>query len=294
MNIRWVASPDASAIYAANAVRREKTLSKPKLAELLNQPAHEVDQIFRLYGSHERLWRNAIGLAADVGPNHRLAEMTFRKSFSLEKIAPTSIRDVSSWFSEMKAAARAASQSNDSLADRIGPLRTQWEARGPGLMKQIAHLTDPRVTIESGVAVIVEPWCGGGGLTYMQGNVAVIEGLLANANEQLPEVLRLGWLFSQLNLSLPIFCEEIHPDRFLLVAELAMLPVVLEAAQHVELACCDESTLKLAAETWLNQPPPGAAIWETLFAWWETCKEEKIAWGIALRGLDQMLAALIA
>lgn len=292
MDIRWIASPDASALYAANAVRRKLPLHDQAVAAALETPALELDQVFRRYGSHERLWRNVVGLAADIAASPQLAEMAFRKSFSLEKIAPTSIREASSWISEIKAATRRlAKQANESLADRVGPLQMQWRARGPGLMQQVARLTDPRVAIASGVAAVVHPWRGGGGLTYIQGNVAVIEGLLANADERLPEVLRLGWLLSQMNLSLPMFCEEIHPDRFLQVVELAMLPVVLEAAAHVELAACDESTMQLAADAWLNQPPPTTGFWETLLAWWETCKEEKFAWSVALRGLDQMLAA---
>lgn len=292
MQLRWIASPDASALYAADAVRRGRPFTDDSVVESIREPANKIHECFEMVGSSDRLWRNLVALAVDIRSNQALAEMTFRKSFAIEKISPSLLIEVSAWIAEVKTATKEAiARRGDVLANRVGLLKQQWEARGPGLMKRVAWLSHEQVVIAGGIVGIVHPWCGGGGFGYFKGNIAIFEGLLVDAHDGLPEVLRLGWICSQLNLSLPMFCEEIHPDRFLQVAELAMLPVVLEAAEHVELARCDEATLKQAADAWLNHPPTSTDFWDTLFAWWETCRDGSTPWGIALRGLDQMLAA---
>ncbi len=65
-----------------------------------------------------------------------------------------------------------------------------------------------------------------------------------------PEVVRAGWLVSQLQGDVPIFVEQVHregPNRFV---ALASLMVILAAAETIELSRCDEATIQLAIENW--------------------------------------------
>ncbi len=59
-----------------------------------------------------------------------------------------------------------------------------------------------------------------------------------------------GVALSSLNLDLPILSEKVHGERLTMIAALAMLPAVLEAAEHVELVQVDPSLLATAMRAW--------------------------------------------
>lgn len=121
---------------------------------------------------------------------------------------------------------------------RSGPLRQQWEARGPGMLRQ---LNDP-FSIPSPDEVdvhVVFPVRGGGGLVH-EGEV-YMEGVLANPIPSLPEVVRLAWLISQ--LSAP--ADMLPHDRLL-----ATIIPVLKAAEYVELIRYDVEAVATALAAW--------------------------------------------
>ncbi len=112
--------------------------------------------------------------------------------------------------------------------------------------------------------------------------------MLTNPDPQLPEVVRLGWLLGQLNLDLPVFSDAIHGKRLPHIAELAMLPVALQAAEEVELWAMDAGGIRRALQVWHVVTPPDLDPVDVLQRWWGTYQETRPRWDIALAALDRM------
>ena len=177
---------------------------------------------------------------------------------------------------------------DEELVLRSRPMIDQWEARGPGLLKQVGVLTEESLLAEHCHAVLVYPALGGAGDAHLSYNQASIEAVLANPIAELPEVVRLGWLISQLQLDLPIYSEHVHRDRLPHIARFAMLPVTLAAAEYVELAKLSPETVGRAIEAWRLVVPPDVDGPATVLQWWQTYLETRPPWPIALAALDQM------
>jgi hypothetical protein len=122
-----------------------------------------------------------------------------------------------------------------------------------------------------------------------------IEAMLTNPMVEIPEVVRLGWLASQVQLELPRFSELLGATQLYKVAPFAMLPPVLAAAQVVELSACTEENVALAIGNWHIPVPQGWDLQErlvpTLLDWWETYLTTRPEWHIAMQALGKMLAA---
>jgi hypothetical protein len=92
-----------------------------------------------------------------------------------------------------------------------------------------------------------------------------------------------------LNLDLPRYSENLRPSWLTTVAGLAMIPVVLAAADEVQLAGCDDQTIDLALRVWLT-PAEKADEWTTaLIDWWQTYRVMRPAWATALAALERLL-----
>jgi hypothetical protein len=170
------------------------------------------------------------------------------------------------------------------------PLRQQWEARGPGLWRYIGLRTEPALLVERADVLLVLPALGGGGAAHWQYNSVRIEAVLANPLHELPEVLRLAWLLSQLQLDLPMIAETVSPAKWQVVAPLVMIPVVLSAAEEVELARYDARTLALAVEQWTGVSPEVAAKQATaLESWWQTYHTSRPRFPVAFAALAEMV-----
>ena len=139
------------------------------------------------------------------------------------------------------------------IALRLRPLREHWEARGPGLLTHIrSHF--PWLEIPDQVVVqLVSPHNGGAGKILSHEKIQ-FEAVLFNPLPQLPEVVRLSWLCSCLGLGG-------HRES------VAVIPLVIQAAQHVELATADESTIQCALNNWFDERISFISA-STLSAWW--------------------------
>ncbi|HND55903.1 MAG TPA: hypothetical protein PLV92_25980 [Pirellulaceae bacterium] len=146
---------------------------------------------------------------------------------------------------------------------RIGPLREQWEARGPGLLRQVVlralkqgwRERKDGSSDEPQRVIIVAPVNGGGGWACPARDVVVFEGLLANPWRQLPEISRLAWLLAQ-NLLTPSHDTPLDAPRDTPLAaprdaRAALAEIVLAAGEFVELNQDDEATRQLARSIWL-------------------------------------------
>lgn len=175
---------------------------------------------------------------------------------------------------------------------RAGPLREQWEARGPGLLRRIARLASHDTNLDPALAdtrvLLVHPVCGGGG--WSADGAVVFEAMLYNDVPALPEILRLGWLLAQTlglgdaaSAQLATHSAAHHTTEFASERggrdgfapsehrQLALLPIVLAAGEYVELTRFDPATLKSAAEAWCGLSNDDAArAAERLDAWWRS------------------------
>lgn len=182
------------------------------------------------------------------------------------------------------------------LEIRGEPLRQQWEAFGPGLLRLIASCTSADLMVPQCRVLLVQPLLAGVGAAHLDYNAVHVEAMLVNADERLPEVVRLAWLVAQLNHDLPKYSERIPRDRLATIGGLAMLPATLCAAEQLGLARFDRATRLAAVQQWLSP-----AFHEVLLSdqeqlvsmienWWEVCTSGNHAWPAALAALDQMIS----
>lgn len=163
------------------------------------------------------------------------------------------------------------------IATRLRPLREHWEARGPGMLhycqKRVPWLTYP----ESVEVRLTRPIHGGYG-RVIDGQTIEFEAILANAHPQLPEVVRLAWLV--------VIAQSGSGSGAIASTQqaLGLVPLVLDAAEYVELARCDELTLELALDAWWKGDSPRGPLRSanSLHAWWtdtgRTAISDSAAW----------------
>ena len=291
--LTWQAGVSPSALHAAHLVILEKKLVDPALLAALAQPATSFQAELAHAGiDPPTFWRHLIPLAAQYENNRELALATLirlrGRSPSTEALALSLaglLSDIETAFHQVLPKLR------EELPLRIGPLREQWESRGPGMLRTIGQLTDEALIPEGATIVVLHPAAGGAGEAYLPHNQVHIEGLLANPQPELPEIVRLAWLLSQVQLELPRFSETVEPIRLIKLAPLAMLPVALAAAEEVELVRSAASLLSTAITWWQLAPHTEAETSLLLAQWWGEYQDSRPPWPIALAALDQMLPA---
>lgn len=293
MPLRWLASPSTSCLHAAEAMSRGATLVDESLATAIAEPARQWYEELQAAGIiPQRLWRHLIPLSATIENNQQLIELALNKAVGRSAQTAAVVPRLVSILVELESAIQSAVPDlAEQLPLRAKPLRQQWEARGPGLLQNVIRLTDQRLIVPSADVVLVHPVLGGGGAAHLLYNSVRIEAVLANPIERLPEVVRLGWLLAQLNVDLPMFSEEILADRVPRIAGLALLPVILTAAETVELARFDPPTLQLALTHWLDYEAQDDELSQTILDWWDVYQASRPGWHVALGALDKMLAA---
>lgn len=290
MTLHWTTSFRASCLHAAAALARGQVLTDARLAEAVAGPAHELRQIIQACGlPRDPIWRQLLGLSTVVDSLRDLAERAVARccgSAVAERVASSLVPPLAAIESVVRS---VHPHLQAELALREGPLRAQWEAGGPGLLRNIARWTDPRLVPSEAKVVLVLPAMGGGGTAHLLYNVVQIEAVLTNPVPHLPEVLRLGWLLAQLNLDLPAFSEQVPGSRLATIAELAMLPATLQAAEDLQLAVNGPETIDLALQAWNVLTPPEVDPVDVVWRWWRTYLETRPRWDIAFTALDRML-----
>jgi hypothetical protein len=290
MEINWRVSFSASCLHAAEAIACGQLIADQRLAEAIADPAQELRQAVVNAGlPRVTFWRHLVGLSGTVDNNRQLAELAIRKTIGTQQRNEALTSEIGGHITELEAAVRLVFPDLvEELSVRCRPLREQWEARGPGLLRSITRWTDANVIAPRADVVLVYPALGGGGVAHLPYNNVRMEGVLTNPDPQLPEVVRLGWLLGQLNLDLPAYSESIRGQRLPHIAELAMLPVALQAAEDVELTTVDQTSLGRALQVWHVVTPPDLDPVDVLQRWWGTYLETRPRWDIALSALDRM------
>ena len=288
--VTFLAPGQTSSLHAAKAIADGLTLCDPQLAAAIEVPARQLKQeILAACLPVGRFWQHLIPLSATIHNRRELAQRAITKTAGSVGRMDAAVATIAAALASVENAFRAAMPNLDEeLVLRSRPLIEQWEARGPGLLKQIGVLTEESLIVEHCHAVLVYPALGGAGDTHLSYNQARLEAVLANPIAELPEVVRLGWLISQLQLDLPIYSEHVHQDRLPHIARFAMLPVTLAAAEYVELAKLSPETVGRAIEVWRLVVPPDVDGPATVLQWWQTYLETRAPWPVALAALDQM------
>lgn len=282
---QWIASASASALYWAKC-----RLAHPE-RELRAAPevAAAADALLRQLTLQNldphTFFAHALPLCVHAEPPRQLVDVVLKK---LRGPAPTEsseplAREISTLYRTFR---QHAPGLVEELELRTGPLREQWEARGPGLLAALRRLTEPDIVPERAELILVRPVAGGGGQAYPPYNALLVEAVLANSVAELPEVARLGWLWAQLSFDLPKYHEPLGHLGIASAGRLALVPAVLAAAEEVELARLDAGSLALALDTW----EAGPASPDLLLDWWTTYHESHAPWPVALAGLERLLA----
>jgi hypothetical protein len=286
--LQWRTSPLAGAFHAARVVLEAKPQVEPALADALAVPAQRLREAL-----HEenvpapRFWEHVVAMATECSGSQELATVVLTKTVGQAEAGLRAHRFAHALHDLQVAYFRLPGVKEAPLRD-LEALKIRWNGCGQGLLTRIAERTEPGVLVENATVIGVYPAQGGGGSAYLPYNRVCIEVLPAGTEEALPEVVRLGWLISTLNLDVPCYADGIRRGRLTTVATLAMLPVALSAAADLRMLPGDAPTLGTALEQWLG--PPRREEWtEALGQWWQTYQTMRPSWANALKALDLLL-----
>ncbi len=286
MEVRWIASAAAASLYACQKLLAGAKLVDEAVADALADDTEGLRADLAAVGLEaEPFFEHAIPLSASLAAPDELARVAMAKAAGLARQAAAP--RLAGRIAAIHAAfCRAHPRAVEDLELRGGPIASQWEARGPGLMAAIGRLTERELVVERADVILVHPVLGGGGWAYPPYNAVCFEAVLANPIAELPEVVRLGWLLAQLNLPRPAVAGEQPPRGLRAVGPLAMIPPALAAAQEVELAHVENDLLTRAIVAWRAGPADA----QTLATWWETYQSTAPDWPVALAALARMVS----
>jgi len=296
MQLRWKASFSASCLHAATCLSEGLPVTDSIIATVL-LPATEAlcGELTANGFAIESTLPLLIGLAADYENNRQLMERAVWRSLGPKGVSAAGIVRLTGCLSDLEAAwLREQPNLVEELAVRGRPLREQWEARGPGLLRAMQKLTAENFLVSSAEVVLVSPLVGGHGRAHLLSNRVTFEAMLTHPQPELPEILRLGWLLSQLNLEVSALSEPIPRPRLPWLASLATLPLVLAAAESVELLALDpiafnQVTLARVMDLWHLPPTLPDTAPQKLLDWWHTYEGSQVRWPVAMSALDQMM-----
>ncbi|MCE9555717.1 MAG: hypothetical protein K8T91_20400, partial [Planctomycetes bacterium] len=242
--LTWLTRPTTTALCAAAALELGRVPADQPLVEALAPAAARLLECCQAAGADPTvLLSHLIPLSGDNVPPAALATTALVKTIGRQK-GEQHIASLAEALRQLDAALAAARPKlADELLMRRDVIKEQWDARGPGFLATVRRLTDgakrltnATIVPERAEVLLTHPLLGGGGDSWILYNRVTLEAVLANPHAALTEVVRLGWLLSQLNLELPSISELIPPTRLPQIAPLAMLCVALQAAEEVELA----------------------------------------------------------
>jgi hypothetical protein len=246
--LHWIAAPAASPLHAASMQALSRPLVDRELAARLSPiVAETASDVEQAQLDREQFWRQLVPWGAGLAPPPSL-ELCVQLAAALQTCD--------------------ASIADGELLLRGGPLRDAWEARGPGLWHSLRRLTFDNALAPTASVILVRPVLGGGGEVFPERAALSFEAMLANPLRDLPEIVRLGWLLAQLRFA----TESSTPKQ----RALALIPVLLAAAEEVEIARCDESTLRVAIRAWhlANRDEEASSLAAHWWAWWQSQRQQ--------------------
>jgi hypothetical protein len=288
VQLLWQISDLVSSFYTLDCMRHGLSTQDSPIGVALAEPVVRLHAALETISVPENIfWSHLVPLAALYPSLQELADVTLRKTVGAER-AFGHVEALAGLLHDAQIAFMAAiAKPRVDLMALAAPIKEAWNYHGAGLMGRAANWTDPDLVVDEATIILVHPARMGGGVAYLQYNLVTIEAVSTDLVPELPEFLRLAWLLSMLNLDLPRFSENIAGSRLPMVAGLAMVPVILTAAQELALATQNQETMSRAIQNWL---PKGAdhtgAVWE----WWDGYTSMRPSWATALSALDRLLS----
>ena len=297
MHLTWTPNASASAMHAAHSIcEYGDKLSDPRVSESIGKYAMGLGEWIATAAPFDtaRFWSLLIGHSAIIDANTELARAVVRKA-ALRIDNNTAISQLAGYISDIEAAYNQLfPKFLEQIPLRARPLQEHWLGFGTGLLAHLGRLTQKDLLVSEARVILLQPILGGAGFAHIEQNQVCIEAVLTNPMIELPEVVRLTWLLSQLQLDLPIHSETIGANLLGRLAPLAMLPPILAAAEVMELSKCDESVAELAIEHWHIPVPKDkdahTEIVPIMMDWWETYLQTRPGWQTALQAFAKMLA----
>jgi hypothetical protein len=290
LDIRWKTSLSATCLHAAACRRAGIDAADVQLAAVLDNSGDAlIAEITEAKWPVDDVLAQLATLSADFENNRELVSRALaRLHFNTHEAL---ISGVAGRIADLESALRRMQPDvAEELAVRGGPIREQWEARGPGMLRELGRLTDDAVVPEAAEIVLVSPYAGGHGCAHAAQNRVTLEAVLVNPHPHLPETLRIAWLLGQLNSDLPKFADALPGPRRTRAFELAMLAPTLAAGEAVELVACDESAVDAALDAWRLRGGLSADAGRQLWQWWNAWLDHPQRWPVAVAALGQMMA----
>jgi hypothetical protein len=291
IELRWLPSQSASCFHATEALRRGQSLVDAKLANSITGPARKLLQEVNALGlPEEDFFYHLVPLSAGIENNRELAEVTLRKTIGSGPRSSLLVGSLAGRIGDVEAAVRRDFPDMvDDLRAQVEPLEREWARFGTTILGSVGQLTDERLIVHRADVILVYPATGGSCEAHLDCNSVLVEPMPSDSPGQLPQVVRLAWLLSQLNVDLPIFSEQIPAAHRSDIAALAMLPPVLTVAANLELAQCDLATVQAALDAWYGNVESNADTAETVLDWWATYQSARPPINVALAALHQMV-----
>lgn len=289
--LRWKTSLSATALHAALCRVRGIPAADAAFGNVMGPAADALAaEVDAAQWPRIALLEQLTGLASELDNNRELVTRAAAK-LHLPPRDPALLVRIAGGIADLEATLlREQPDLAEELAVRCGPLREQWEARGPGMLLEIARLTEADVIPQAAEIVLVAPYAGGCGLVHARQNRVTMEGVLFHPVPALPEPVRVAWLISQLNSDLPRYGDWLPAGRASFVFATAMAAPTLAAAQEVELATCDETTLATAFDAWGIAADLPSDAPERVWNWWNAWSDQQATWPVAVAALERMLA----
>jgi len=269
-----------------------RTLVDAGLAASLAAPVERLQSAL----NHEHIagdafWSHVLPLSASVTNPKEVAQVALIKTIGRVEM-PARLERFHRALADVRNAGLSALPLDEGTsAKHQEPIKLAWADQGDGLLHAVAAQTEAEILVEEATVVMVYPAEGGGGAAYLPYNLVHIEAVADDPVPQLPEIMRLAWLLSVLNLDLPAYSDQVTPKSLPLVAALAMLPATMAAARTIALAPYDEAIICQAMQSWLATPDKAVAWSGFLLQWWETYQSMRPPLGTALAGLEKLLTA---
>ncbi|PQO33718.1 hypothetical protein [Blastopirellula marina] len=292
LELRWQESAWTSCLHAAQILSgKVPENASEALQATLAPPARRLIQEVERAGIAPKLfWRHALPLSAQLSGKSELASVVLRKTRGIELSESSYVATIAGALADLAAAYhKVIPKAEQELSLRRRPIQEAWEARGPGLIYFLNRVLPKEFIPELATVILVLPASAGRGTAHLNYNSLRLEAVLYDPHPQLPEVARLGWLISQLNIDLPKYSELIQPDRVPMIARLATLPAILYAAEEVELVKPGTVTLADALQLWQVAHAGHEALAEIVQQWWQTQETRQAPWPVALAALARML-----
>jgi hypothetical protein len=290
MEIRWITQPPVS-LWAGLEFLHRQPAATPLNPDWLAWSQNW--QAFLATHANAQLWSHFVPLAMEYDSPRLLIQALLPKitnSSPSENLQQT-------WLAQLAHLSNLHQHANPNLLHelqlRSGPIRELAEARLPGLLRAMMQLAAPELIPDGVKIAVVEPVLGGGTLVYPLYNSIVWQGLLHQLDEQISEVLRLGWAIAQLNLEVPLLSGDLPRDVILQLTPWAAGPLALAAGEFVELTRCEYDMWLRTATLWQLAPIGTRSLEETcqaVWQWWETYLASRPSWPVALGALAQLLS----